>query len=341
MKSKYIYIGLTVFFLCIIAVSIKYLIFTPPPTTQSAQTNKPLQDVIVRLAWLNQAQFAGMYVAQEKGYYKDAGLNVNLKEYAFDIDQAKELSQGDIQFSVSSASEFIKGRSNKYPITAIAVVFQDSPYAFASLKSKNILTPADFKGKVLGREGGNDQAKITYAAVFKQFGIKDNDVKYVDLQFDEVNDLGKNRADVIDLYRTDQPFLIKKSGLDINLIYPERFGFEQYGDTIATSDKLIKENPSMVKAFIQATIKGWEYAIANPKEAVDIVLKYDNAKYHDKEYETYIMTQNIPLIKPTGGQQIGEMKFIRWHDTYDALLQAGSLDNTFDIEQAYTNKFIK
>lgn len=342
MNKKIIFSSLSLLFVVAIIV-ILYSLFH---TSQSSQprpsaANKPLKKISVRLAWLNQAQFAGMYVAKEKGFYTKHGLDVNLKEYEFDNDQSKELSENKIDFSVASATEFLKGVSHGYKVKALAVIFQDSPYAFASLKSSNITSPADFKGKKLGREGGNDQAKITYPAVFQPYGIKDADVKYVDLQFDEANDLTQKRADVIDLYRTDQPYIMKKQGVEINVLYPEKFGFKQYGDVIEASDSLINEHPETVKNFMTATLEGWEYAINNVPESVDITMKYDNTKYHDKEYETYILNGQVPLIRPTGGKHIGNMEFIQWRQTYDALLNAGVLDKEFDVSSIYTNEFLK
>lgn len=317
--------------------------FTYKTNSLKLQTNnEPLEKVTVRLAWLHQAQFAGFYVAKEKGFYKDVGLDVDLKEYEENLNNVDELSQGKSNFTLVTPLEIITAVGKGSQIKGIAAIYQTSPLAFGSLKSSGIKSPSDFKGKVIGAKGGNQEAKVKYKAMMQGYKLLDSEVtiKDVDYTMDEADDLLKKRVDLIDLYRTDQPYLMKEKGVDFELLLPERFGITGYGDTIATTDKLITEKPEMINAFVQGTVKGWEFAITNPEEALRIVEKYQNPDYADRARQKHILEQSIPLIKPTGGQSVGNMTFITWNQIVDLAKSSKLIRQDFNVTDAYTSQFI-
>lgn len=301
-----------------------------------------LKKVTVRLAWLNNAQFAGMYVAKEKGFYKNAGLDVEFKEFDSNADPMAEIEQGKAQFGIVTPIELFKARDDGHKIKALAAIYQDSPYAFVSLKGSSIKAPLDFRGKVLGLKGGSNIARVNYSALLRRYGIAPADVTFKNLDFseDESQDLVKRKADVVDIYRTDQTYLLDKNKIDYNLILPEKFGFPSYGDLLVTSDALVDEQPDFAGGFTGATIEGWSYALAHEDEALAIVLKYASGRYADAEYERYILDKSRELIHPSLGSQIGNMQFIRWNQSFNAAVDSGMIVPKFDIIDSYTTRFI-
>jgi ABC-type nitrate/sulfonate/bicarbonate transport system substrate-binding protein len=295
--------------------------------------------VTVRLAWLHQAQFAGMYVAQEKGFYADEGLDVTLKEYDFNLKSDEELASGKSDFAVVSAQELIASIDRGESLKAIGVIYQVSPYAFASRKELNITTPADFRGKVLGIGGGSQEGRVTYQALMSRFGLTTADVTFKDLGFDSAADLKNGEADVQDLYRTDQVFPLQKEGIAFNLLLPEQFDFSIYGDVLITSDSMLKNHPDLVEKFARATFKGWEYAITRVDETLPIVAKFENEQYKDPEHERFILEQSVPLISPIGQQHVGDMQYLKWKKTYDAMRSAGVLQNEIKVTDIYSSTF--
>lgn len=305
--------------------------------------NAPLRKVTVRLAWLHQAQFAGFYLAKEKGYYKDAGLDVTLKEYEDGLSQGEEMSAKKVDFTIQSPIELFNSVGNGAKLQAVAVIYQSSPYAFASLKSKNITQPSQFKGKVLGIKGGSLQGKATYPAMLNQFGLsaKDATIKDMDFSVDEADDLMQGRADVIDLYRTDQTYSMDKKGLSYNLILPDQYNFDTYGDMIITHKDIVASDPEMVQAFVTASLKGWNDAVTNPEEGVAASAKYaQTPEYKDIERERYILEKSIPLIQPTKGVVIGLLQFIPFSRTYEAMTEAGLIKTPFEVQETYTTQFL-
>jgi NitT/TauT family transport system substrate-binding protein len=128
-----------------------------------------------------------------------------------------------------------------------------------------------------------------------------------------------------------------KEGIDLNWIWLQDYGVRFYADTIVTSEKLIRQNPQMVKRFLKATLKGWRYAIENQGETVDLLLQYDSAL--TKDLQTQMMEAQIPLIH-TGNVNIGWMEKSRWEAMYRALLDADILVRPINLTEAYTMQFL-
>ncbi len=304
---------------------------------------KPVEEVTVQFGWLHNPQFAGFYVAKEKGFYRDAGLAVAFKEYEEGVNQIDDLNTGVIDFGVSTPVEILPAVQVGKKIKAVGVIYQTGPWALATLKTTNIKSPADFKGKRLGAKGDNSEAKIKYPALMNKYGVKPSEATVIGLDYssDEADDLTNGRADVIDLYRTDQPYLLQEKGLAFNLLLPENFGVTGYGDTVITSESLISTHPELVRKFVIATMKGWQYAIDHPEEALDVTLRYANKDYKDEKRDKFILEQSLPLIRPTGDSPLGDMSFIIWNETAKNMEAAGVLSSHMDVTKVYTTEFIR
>jgi ABC-type nitrate/sulfonate/bicarbonate transport system substrate-binding protein len=312
---------------------------------ESQPSQKSLDKVSVSLKWLGQAQFAGFYVAKEKGFYRDAGLDVTVREWDFAGNQEKDFAERKDDFAMLNPIEILKAVDKNLDFRALAVIYQDASWALLALKDSGITTPADFRGKILGIKGNTDDGKIIYPALIKTFGIDKSEVTIKPIGFEtgpEIDDIVAKRADVINLYRTDQVYLFDKRGLKYNLILPENFGFTMNGDVLATTQRLIDENPDVVQRFVDATLKGWKYAVAYPDEAIDITLLYvTNETYKDRDLEKFILEKSIPLIQPSGPEKIGSMQFVRWQTLYEAMRSNGLLETEFDVSKVFTRKFLR
>lgn len=307
------------------------------------QSPANLQNVDVSLKWKHQAQFAGMYVADTKGFYKEKGIKVNLKEFDFSNDTIVPLLNGESDFSLMSAEEFLAHVSQEDDIVAVAAFYQTSPYSLVSLKEKDIVTPADFLGKTLGNKGAKLEEEIFYLLLLSRFGIEVDDIAMKDLGFEqrEIDDLLGGSADVVGLYRTDQLYFFDKENISYNIISPEKFGVNLNNDILVTTKNLITTNPALVENFVKATIKGWEYAVENPDKAIDVTMKYvTDPSYQDREYEAYILQNSIPLIKPSTNQKIGYINPSSFASLYDLMKKSGFLDKEFEVKDFYINDFI-
>lgn len=301
-------------------------------------------DLRVGLKWVNQAQFAGLYSAIEEGFYRQNGLSVSIKEFEPGVDYIDDLLSGKTDFAIISAEEFLINVDEGNKITAIAAIYQVSPYALVSLKDKNINSPADFVGKNLGVKAGKIEEELIYEILLSSFGIPKSDVNIKNVGFNkyEYQDLIDNDVDVIDLYRTDQLYLFDKSNVKYNVIFPERYGVNIYNDLIVTRNDLIQQNPELVSNFISSTIRGWEYVLNNKEKAIENTLKYVTVDmYKDYDYQLNILNKSIPLIKQDAGGKIGLMSLDRWKSLYQTMINKKIIKNKINIEEVFTNRFLE
>lgn len=298
--------------------------------------------VRVSLKWLNQSQFAGMFVASEKGYYRNSRLAVEYIEYDFEVSQIDNLMKGESDFALMSSEEFLTLADEGYPIKAVSAIYQISPYVIVSLKDSGIKTPADFKGKRLGNKGNKLESELFYKSLLQKVGLSKDGVSIVPVDFDkiEMDNLLDGDVDAIGLYQTDQLYFFDKAGIEYNIIHPKNYGVNIYNDVLVTTESMIEENPGVVERFVKVTARGWEYALSNTDEAVDYTMQFvTSTDYKDVEYEKYILENSSKLIKPNSQFRIGEMDLVEWEDLYMSLKETGAVGE-IEVETVFTNEFL-
>jgi len=291
--------------------------------------------VAVRLKWFNQAQFAGFYVANEKGFYKDAGLDASIKPGGPDFPAIQMIVGGDEQFGVTSADQILVARSKGVPVVALAVLYRKSPFVLFSLKQSGIDSPEKFKGRKIGvKLGGNEE--LVYRAILKKTTLTSGDLTELPVKFD-MTPLLTGQIDVWPGYVINEVITAREKGFDVNIVWPSAYGLNFYADTIFTTEKMIKEKPDVVRRFVAATLKGWNYAVGNPEEAARITVKTSDKLTYP--HELAMMKESVALLKPDA-QPIGSMLAADWQALHNLLLQGGFIKTPVDLDKAYTSKFL-
>ncbi len=237
--------------------------------------------VSLRLKWFHAFQFAGFYAAVEKGFYAEEGLNVHLLERDPETSVVDDVVSGRVDFGVADAS-LIVARMNGQPVVMLNPIFQHSPMVLMSLAEKNILSPGDLLGKKVMYQLDEDDAVIV--AMLNEAGLAQNDIVSVPHSFDDWALLNAD-IDAVSAYLSDQPFQYREKGVNINIIDPANYGIDFYGDSLFTREALIKQQPEMVAAFRRASLKGWDYAVRNPQEIVELLLRKGNTGKTREELE--------------------------------------------------------
>jgi len=298
------------------------------------ETEQPLDQVTVKLKWVHQAQFAGMYVAAEKGFYKDQNLEVNLVPFSFEEPTLESVVEGKAVFGVKSASEIVQARAEGLPVRAFAVIYQDSPLCCYSLKGSGITSPQDFPGRTVGLKPG--QITIAYQVMLNKLGIDRNTITEVPIGYG-VEELIGGTTDVSTGFSINEPHQVIEAGYEVNIMLFADYGVKVYDDVLFATEDTINNNPELVERFLRATLAGWRYAIQHEDEAVDMVLEY--ATDRTRTHEAYVLRQSIPLIH-TGGSPIGWMERERWVHTHDVLLEAGAIEKGIDVDEVFTMQFL-
>lgn len=288
-----------------------------------------VEKVRVQLKWLHQFQFAGYYAAVAKGYYRDAGLEVELIEGAPGIDPVNVVLEGRAEFGVGTP-ELLLSRAKGDPVVVLGVIFQHSPYVFLVLKESGIDDVTDLAGKRVMIE---PQAAELYAYLrHEKVGLEG--IEILPHTF-STEALVNGDVDVMSAYSTDEPFTLRKEGIPYLIFTPRASGVDFYGDCFFTTEKEIRERPDLVKAFYEATIQGWNYALENPEEIIEmIVTKYGSVKSREElRFEAEIMRDLMhPELVPVGYMHEG-----RWRHILETYRELNMLDGPVDLEKFLYN----
>lgn len=232
---------------------------------------KPLKKASFLPQWNPQAQFAGYYVAYEKGYYRNHGIDLTILQGGPDRPPLLFLTQGKTDFASSWLSTGLRWRSSGHKIVNIGQIVQRSALMLIAKKSHRITKPQDMNGKKVSLWG--DEFRIQPKAFFRKYDLN---VKIIPQSF-TVNLFLRDGVDVASATWYNEYHTIIASGLDPDELTP--FFFHDHGlnfpeDGIYTLEETFIRDPSLSRAFVRASIEGWVYAFSHPEEALDIVLRF-------------------------------------------------------------------
>lgn len=232
------------------------------------------ESISVQLSWLHQFQSAGFYVALEKGFYKEAGLSVEIKEFAPDIEITKDVLAQKSHYGVIKSSLIID-RANHQPVVALMSFFQNSPSVLISI-DPTIKKIGDLKQKTI-MISPNEVTSIPYTGMLLSQGLGNDDYQKKAHSF-KLDDLIEGKVDALASYLSNELFLLNERNIPYTIFSPAEYGFDFYSDILFTSEYEIKEHPQRVKKFFDATKKGWEWAFNNIEETAQIIFSKYNSQ---------------------------------------------------------------
>ncbi|MDH2431747.1 ABC transporter substrate-binding protein [Pokkaliibacter sp. MBI-7] len=300
-------------------------------------------DVTLQLKWVTQAQFAGYYVALEKGYYKDAELNVTIKPGGPDIAPEQVIAGGGADVIVDWLPPALAAREKGLPLVNIAQIYNKSGMELTCLKSSGIKTPADFKGKTLGVWFfGNEYPFLSWMAKLNLPTTGGEEGVTVLKQGFNVDPLLQNQADCISTMTYNEYWQVIDAGIkpdELQVFKYEDEGVATLEDGLYVMEDKLKDDAFKQKMarFLKASVAGWTYAQEHPEEAADIVLKYDDTGAQTKEHQVRMMSEVGKLLK--GDKPMGYMEPAAFDRTVGVLLSGSSAPViTKKPEGAYTHE---
>ena len=235
-----------------------------------------LEKVTVVLDWTPNTNHTGLYVALDKGYYKEEGLDVEIVQPS-DGSASTLIATGKGDFGVSYQEDvtYALTSDEPLPIKAIATIIQHNTSGFASPSSKNIKTVKDFENKTYGGWGAESE-KATLNAVMSNNGADFNTVKLVDIGEDDFFTSTKGEVDISNVFEGWTCIEGKLRGEDVNFIATRDLDkrLDYYTPLLITNNSILNDNPDLAKKFLSATTKGYEDCISQPEESAKILLKY-------------------------------------------------------------------
>ncbi|MBV5334168.1 ABC transporter substrate-binding protein [bacterium] len=252
-----------------------------------------LERVSLQLRWMHQFQFAGYYAALHQGFYREAGLEVTLKEGGPGVDPVSDVLAGQADFGVSNSSLVIK-YLNGNPVLLLGPIFQHSPNIL--LMRGRVENPSELvaAGRVALMGGIQD---VELKAMFLNEGIALEKVDFVaDRQ--HLADLIAGQVVALYAYLSNEPFELEQKGIAYSVLKPQTYGMDFYGDALFTRQALDQERPEVVAAFRAASIRGWEYALEHPDEIIDLILARYNTQGKSRAHLQFEAKTLKSLINP-------------------------------------------
>ncbi|MEH7010383.1 ABC transporter substrate-binding protein [Neobacillus niacini] len=304
----------------------------------SEQENKKnLEKVTVVLDWTPNTNHTGLYVAKEKGYFKEEGLDVNIiMPGEAGADQL--VASGKSQFGVGYQEGVTQARIQGVPLVSIAAVIQHNTSGFASPVDKNIITPKDFAGKTYGG-WGSPAEKLVIDSLMKTENADVEKVKIINIGDTDFFTAVKKDIDFAWIYYGWTGVEAELRGEKINMVYLTDYSekLDYYTPVLTTNEKMISENPDTVKAFVKAAAKGYEFAIENPSDAADILLKA--APDLDPELVKKSQEWLAPKYQDDAPRW-GEQKLEVWENYASWMYENGLVEKELEAKKAFTNEFL-
>jgi NitT/TauT family transport system substrate-binding protein len=248
--------------------------------------------VSLQLNWYHQAEFAGYYVAQEKGFYKQQHLEVEIRGGGPGTPGRDAVLNGNATFAVTSFGEQHDLVKQNKPGIAIMALYQIPPLVIFSLSASDIDQPGDLIGKRVGTT--TSYWKNVLSQTLTAAGIDPASVTAVDVKPDQMNLLYEGQVDAWLGYAQDEPIKAQMAGHMVTDIYPADFGVGGYEGLLITNQSTIDTRPDVVRRFVKGTYDGWRYALEHPDEAADIIAKW--APDNSVDFEKLAFRALAPLV---------------------------------------------
>ncbi len=281
----------------------------------SSLTAQENDKITLQLQWKHQFEFAGFYAAKEKGFYKEVGLDVELREFQQNMNVIDEVLTGKVDYGLTYSSliaEYMQGK----PLVFVANFFKQSPLVLVT--TKDIHTPEDLKGKKIS----SSHLQIILA-MLSNFHLTTKDFKYISRDFNIQSFIDK-KVDAIGVFSTNEIYTLNKLGVQYNIVDPAVFGTKFYDQNLFTSKSELQNHPQRVENFRKASIKGWEYALKHKEEILNLIMQKYNTQKKSKEAFLFEANQ-IEYLMLTNVYPIGSIDLERVQMIADSYAQSLSI----------------
>jgi len=302
-------------------------------------TRAPEEEVIstrLTMGYIPNIQFAPIYVALDKGYFQEAGFDIELA-YGNEADAVALVGAGEQTFAIASGEQVLLARQQGLPVSYAAAWYQEFPVGVVSLEGAELKVPETLAGQRMGIPGLYGASYIGSIALLQAGGLSEGDVDLRSIGFNQVEALVTDQVDAAVIYLANEPVVLRSQGYEVNVIRVADYR-ELVANGLVTNEETIRRDPQKVTAFIEAMLKGIADTIENPVEAYEISEKYvENLDEADAVVQRQILAESIKLWQT---ERLGYSEPAGWINMQQVLLDMGLLENALDLEEAFTNDLL-
>lgn len=300
-------------------------------------SDQPLTKVKIQLKWVPQAQFAGIYAAKEKGFFADEGIDAEIIPGGPDIVIEQQVVNGAADVGITGVDSLLVSRDNGLPLVSLAQISQKSSYRLIAKKSAGITDPAQMKGKKVSTWFGSQQFQVL--AFMEKNGLDPKkDIELVKQGF-TMDQFFNDQVDVATATIYNEYHVVLESGTkesDLDVFNIEDAGVGMLEDTLIAKKDWVDSNQELAVKVTRAILKGWNYAIDNQDETVDIVMKNVTDGSTTREHQVTMLEEIAKLIRPEGftEKQVGSFVDESFTRTTDIALKYGLIKKAANLDEA-------
>ena len=291
--------------------------------------------VRIPLGYIPNTQFAPLYVAVERGYFADVGIEVEF-DYSFETDAVALVGANELQFAVVSGEQVLLARAQGLPVVYVAAWYQEYPVSVAAKTEQGILSPADLRGKTIGLPGLYGANYIGLRALLHAGGLTEADVTLDSIGYTQVEALAAGRDQAVSVYTANEPVQLRAQGYELTELRVADY-VQLASNGLITNEKTIAENPDLVRRMVNAFLRGLNDAIADPESAYQISTKYVEGLGADDPVQQQVLATSIELWRAA---HLGYSDPAAWENMQTVLLDMGLLTGPLDLSKAFTNEFV-
>lgn len=303
-------------------------------------TPQGTEHVVLALGYIPSVQFAPFYVAQDKGFFAEEGLDVEFR-HGFETDFLKLVAAGDIPFVVASGEEVILGRSQGLPVTYVAQWYTRFPVALFALARSHITRPQDVEGRTVGIPGPFGATYVGWKALVYATGIDESRVKVESIGFTQAAAVKEGKVDAAMDYIVNGPVRLRLAGEEV-VVFPVSDYIDLPSNGLVTSEAVIRTRPDLVTRMTRAMLRGIRYTLDHPDEAFATALRHvPEAGGEQERVSRAVFDASLPLWTPPPGRPLGHTDLTRWEQAEEFLRRMGLIERHVDVTNIATNDFVK
>jgi NitT/TauT family transport system substrate-binding protein len=294
------------------------------------------QDVRLILPFRPDVQFAPFYVAKERGYFSDEGLNVSF-EHLPENDALTIVGNGEAPFAVVSGEQVLLARAQQIPIVYVMAWWQDYPVAVAYPAESNIKSVEDLAGKKIGIPGLYGASYIGLRALLSATGISEDDLILDSIGYNQVEAMLAGQEDAIVVYVNNEPIQLEAQNFSVKLFKVADY-VHLTSNGLITSEDVRANNPDLVRSMVAATLKGIQDTMDDPEAAFEISKEFvEGLDQADQAVMLQVLEESINFWK---ADQLGKSSPEAWENMDNILYEMGLLESKLDLKEAFTNEFL-
>jgi len=317
-------------------IMITFLFAAGMITSCLSQKQDELREVTLPVGYIPNVQFAPFYVAIDKGYYLEEGIDLKL-QYGYEIDAVSLVGTGEYPFAVVSGEQVLLAREQGLPVTYVMNWYKDYPIGISVLKDSGIETLDDLRGKKIGIPALQGASYIAYEALMDFAGLSTVDVDLEVIGFTQAEMLSTGKVDAVVIYAANTPVQLRDQGIETNTFIVSDY-MHLIGNGLIVNDALMAEDPDFIKSIVRATLKGIEFSTDFPEETYEICKKYvENLDENSDGIQYQVLKASIPFWS---AETNGATEESGWKTMSDLLKQIGLINSDIPLDNVYTNEYL-